>query len=212
MPGSLSNAHLVSKPAGFPGSARSQQTCPITGDFYASTGNWSLARLDTFNSCEFILVYSETPTGYLRASLGKGQEVEAWNHHRGHDKIHSSGGIRLGGTSGQPYSLTKMSFPAQRGRKVLSTDLGDGIPDDRRQSVLVVTTATLAISTIFIAARLVSRLVIVRKVTWDDYFIVFGWVSFIGRHPVNPAQRDDILLLCLKFHANIHHIRFLLSD
>jgi len=59
---------------------------------------------------------------------------------------------------------------------MLFADVGTDIPD-RRQSVLVVTTATFVITTIFIAARLVSRLVIVRKITWDDYFIVLGWVS-----------------------------------
>jgi hypothetical protein len=85
--------------------------------------------------------------------------------------------------------MTTVPLPAQRGPKMSFAELGDGIPD-RRQSVLVVTSATLGIATIFIAARLVSRLVIVRKVTWDDYFIVFGWVSFIGRRPGDPAQRD----------------------
>jgi len=54
--------------------------------------------------------------------------------------------------------------------------IGDGVPD-RRQSVLVVCTATLVIATLFITARLVSRVVIVRRVTWDDYCIVLGWVS-----------------------------------
>ncbi|KAE9365589.1 MFS general substrate transporter [Stipitochalara longipes BDJ] len=48
------------------------------------------------------------------------------------------------------------------------------------QRVLVVTTATLVIATVFTTARLVSRLVIVRKITWDDYFIVFGWVLAFG--------------------------------
>lgn len=71
-----------------------------------------------------------------------------------------------------------MSISAQRGPYLSSADLGSNIPD-RRQSVLVVTTTTLVVATIFITARLVSRLVIVRKITWDDYFIVFGWVSFI---------------------------------
>ncbi len=72
-----------------------------------------------------------------------------------------------------------MMAAAQRSQspKIFFADLGNDIPD-RRQSVLVVTIATLAISTIFIAARLVSRLFIVRRVTWDDYLIVFGWVSF----------------------------------
>jgi hypothetical protein len=74
--------------------------------------------------------------------------------------------------------MTTMSASAQRGPYLLFADLGGHVPD-RHQSVLVVTVTTLVIATIFVAARLVSRLVIVRKITWDDYFIVFGWVSFI---------------------------------
>jgi hypothetical protein len=102
-----------------------------------------------------------------------------------------------------------MSLPARRGLNIFSSDLMDGIPD-RRQSVLVVTTATLVISTIFIAARLVSRLVIVRKITWDDYFIVFGWVSvsLIDIRP-NEGRRSD---LCFKLYAKIRHASALLPD
>jgi hypothetical protein len=70
-----------------------------------------------------------------------------------------------------------MSASAQRGPYLIFARTGDQNPD-RRQSVLVVTVTTLGIATIFVVARLTSRLVIVRKITWDDYFIVFGWVSF----------------------------------
>lgn len=70
-----------------------------------------------------------------------------------------------------------MSASAQRGPYPIFTRIGGQIPD-RRQSVLVVTLTTLGIATVFVVARLTSRLVIVRKITWDDYFIVFGWVSF----------------------------------
>jgi hypothetical protein len=41
---------------------------------------------------------------------------------------------------------------------------------------LVGSTTTLGIATIFIAARLVSRVIIVRRTAWDDYFIIFAWV------------------------------------
>jgi hypothetical protein len=71
------------------------------------------------------------------------------------------------------------------------SDFGSDIPD-RRQSVLVVTTTTLVVTTIFIAARLVSRLVIIRKIAWDDYFIVFGWVSpsLVDIRPWKKARPD----------------------
>ena len=88
--------------------------------------------------------------------------------------------------------MTAMSVSAQRGPYFSLADLGSNMPD-RRQSVLVVTTATLVIATVFTTARLVSRLVIVRKITWDDYFIVFGWVSFIYMPPDDSVQRDAIL-------------------
>jgi hypothetical protein len=48
---------------------------------------------------------------------------------------------------------------------------------NRGPVVLAVTTALLVASTIFIVLRLVSRVGVVRKVSRDDYFIVFAWVS-----------------------------------
>ena len=70
-----------------------------------------------------------------------------------------------------------MSLSARR-PKILLPDIGSGVPD-RRQSVLVVTTTTLAIATTFVAARLVSRLTIVRRTGWDvskfsDYLIPYS--------------------------------------
>ena len=47
---------------------------------------------------------------------------------------------------------------------------------DRGPTVRAVTTALLVISTIFIVLRLISRIGIVKKVTWDDHFIVLAWV------------------------------------
>jgi hypothetical protein len=54
-------------------------------------------------------------------------------------------------------------------------NVGNHVPD-RRESVLVGSSTTLAIATVFIAARLVSRVLIVRRTAWDDYFIVVAWV------------------------------------
>ncbi|EAQ85777.1 hypothetical protein CHGG_07030 [Chaetomium globosum CBS 148.51] len=51
----------------------------------------------------------------------------------------------------------------------------DGFPD-RGPVVFAVTTATLALSTVFVAARMVSRVGIVRRTAWDDYMIVLAWL------------------------------------
>jgi hypothetical protein len=103
-----------------------------------------------------------------------------------------------------------MSASAQRGPYLLFADLGSHVPD-RRQSVLVVTVTTLVIATIFITARLVSRLVIVRKITWDDYFIVFGWVSFILHTSGSSGSARCDALTVLELYANWNLGRFLLS-
>jgi hypothetical protein len=68
-----------------------------------------------------------------------------------------------------------MSLLAPRGPEVLLVDVGSNVPD-RRQPVLVVTSTSLTIATIFVAARLVSRIGIVKRVSWDDYLIVVAWV------------------------------------
>jgi hypothetical protein len=49
--------------------------------------------------------------------------------------------------------------------------------ENRGPLVLAVTAALLAVSTIFILLRLVSRAGVVKKVSRDDYFIVLAWVS-----------------------------------
>ncbi|KAL7623054.1 hypothetical protein AAE478_006733 [Parahypoxylon ruwenzoriense] len=75
---------------------------------------------------------------------------------------------------------------------------------DRGPSVFAVTTTTLVLSTAIVAARLFSRTRIVRRVTWDDYFIVAAWalafaLSFsidlgtskgLGRHDENIHPGD----------------------
>lgn len=59
------------------------------------------------------------------------------------------------------------------------TTTRDGFPD-RGPAVFAVTTATLVLATIFVAGRLVSRIGIVRHVSWDDYIIVLAWVFAVG--------------------------------
>ena len=74
--------------------------------------------------------------------------------------------------------MTTASLLVRNGPKISLADVGSHI-SDRRQPVLVGTTATLGIATIFIAARLVSRVIIVRKTAWDDYFIIIAWVCIL---------------------------------
>ncbi|KAI1308612.1 fucose permease [Xylaria venustula] len=51
---------------------------------------------------------------------------------------------------------------------------------DRGPVVFAVTTGTLVLATVFVAARLACRKFIVRQVSWDDYFIVIAWVFAFG--------------------------------
>ena len=55
------------------------------------------------------------------------------------------------------------------------TDSSDAL-QDRGPIVLAITIAFLVASTVFVSLRLVSRIGVVRKVTWDDHFIVLAWV------------------------------------
>ena len=61
---------------------------------------------------------------------------------------------------------------------------------DRGPVVLAVTVAFLGVSTLFVALRLVSRIGIVKRVTADDYFIVFAWVCAAA----NPALFNGLTL------------------
>ncbi|KAF2490913.1 MFS general substrate transporter [Lophium mytilinum] len=85
---------------------------------------------------------------------------------------------------------------------------GDHHVVSRGPVVLGVTTATIVCATVFVVLRLISRIGIVRRVGWDDHFIILAWVlafgtSFsicygtsvgLGRHEVDvPADWDPIL-------------------
>jgi hypothetical protein len=50
-----------------------------------------------------------------------------------------------------------------------------GVPD-RGPSVFAVITATLVLASAFVAARLYTRIVIMRHLSPDDYFIMLSWV------------------------------------
>ena len=50
---------------------------------------------------------------------------------------------------------------------------------NRGPTVLAVVIVFLALSTVFIALRLVSRLGVVKRVGSDDYAIIFAWVGLM---------------------------------
>ena len=59
------------------------------------------------------------------------------------------------------------------------TSDADGFPD-RGPSVFAVTTGTLTLCSVFVAARVYCRSFIVRRLSWDDYFIVLAWFLAFG--------------------------------
>lgn len=75
---------------------------------------------------------------------------------------------------------------------------------DRGPTVFAVTTATLALATLFVAARMVSRVGILRRTACDDYFMVLAWLLAVflslsidlgtkyglGRHDVEIPDED----------------------
>lgn len=101
----------------------------------------------------------------------------------------------------------------------MQTD-GEGFPD-RGPAVFAVTTATLVLATIFVAARVVCRNFIVRKVSWDDKIIVLSWLlafglSFtidfgvkkgLGRHDENISSGDYGALRRCEYVFSILYVR-----
>lgn len=85
-----------------------------------------------------------------------------------------------------------------------NVDAGTGNFEDRGPSVFAVTTATLVLASVFVTARLYTRLAIVRQVTCDDWFIILAWLlafgvsltidlgtSYgLGRHDINISAND----------------------
>jgi len=82
-------------------------------------------------------------------------------------------------------------------------DQTGGFPD-RGPAVFAVTTATLVLASVFVASRMISRIGIVKNVSYDDYIIIVAWVfafflSFtinlgttygLGRHDENIVPDD----------------------
>lgn len=74
--------------------------------------------------------------------------------------VHSSSSSNLGTMSGVEgaQGAAAVAFP------------------DRGPTAFAVTTATLVLATVFVAARMFSRIRIVKHVTADDYIIVVAWL------------------------------------
>ncbi|EKG21585.1 Major facilitator superfamily [Macrophomina phaseolina MS6] len=62
----------------------------------------------------------------------------------------------------------------------MSTSDGDGDYESRGPIVLAVSIAMIVCSTVFLTARLASRIGIVKKIGWDDYFMTLAWVLAFG--------------------------------
>lgn len=51
---------------------------------------------------------------------------------------------------------------------------------DRNSTILIVTIVTVSVATVLLVGRLISRAVIVRHMTLDDYLIIIGWTLSFG--------------------------------
>jgi len=92
---------------------------------------------------------------------------------------------------------------------------------DRGPAVFAVTTATSVLATVFVAARIVSRIGIVRSVSWDDYIIILAWfIAFflcltidfgthkgLGRHDGNIEHVDKPGLRMCEYVFSVLYVR-----
>lgn len=106
-----------------------------------------------------------------------------------------------------------------------SNNGGTGEFDDRGPSVFAVTTATLVLCSTFVAARLYTRIAIVRQCTCDDWFILLAWAfafavsltidlgtkNGLGRHDVDiAADQWDTLRRC-EYVFSVLYVRTYMS-
>lgn len=92
---------------------------------------------------------------------------------------------------------------------------------DRGPAVFAVTLATLVVGTFFFLARLICRTVIVRRVSWDDYFIILAWFLAagltitidigtrygLGRHDVNISDNERLPLKKTEYVFSVIYVR-----
>lgn len=76
--------------------------------------------------------------------------------------------------------------------------------ENRGPVVLAVTTALLVASSVVVFLRLISRGVIVRRVSWDDYFMVLAWVcAYQNACNHRDAVADAVQLIAFGFCFSI---------
>src|SRR4051812_36884857 len=104
----------------------------------------------------------------------------------------------------------------------MSTSDGDGDYESRGPIVLAVSIAMIVCSTVFLTARLASRIGIVKKIGWDDYFMTLAWVlafglSFaicygvkygLGEHEANIPDSQDPPLRKLEYVFTVLYVCF----
>lgn len=92
---------------------------------------------------------------------------------------------------------------------------------DRGPAVFGVTTATLVLASVFVAARLVCRIGIVRRMSWDDYFMILAWLfAFglsitidigttrgLGKHDANIPEDKKIPLRKTEYVFSVLYVR-----
>lgn len=67
-----------------------------------------------------------------------------------------------------------------------------GFPD-RGPAVMAVASATISLATLFVFARMVSRIGIVRRVGYDDYIILLAWlIAFSLTMSINLGTRKGL--------------------
>ncbi|ROW00851.1 hypothetical protein VMCG_06553 [Cytospora schulzeri] len=117
---------------------------------------------------------------------------------------------RRGETPSGNLSGTYLSrpYPLSRETSQINDLVSTSEIPDRGPAVFAVTTATLVVGTFFLIARLICRTTIVKRVSWDDYFIILAWFLIaglsitidigtnkgLGRHDANIDDRNRIPL------------------
>lgn len=99
--------------------------------------------------------------------------------------------------------------------------VASGPVPDRGPAVFAVTVATLVVGTFFFGARLICRAFIVRRISWDDYFIIVAWIlaaaltitidlgtSYgLGRHDENISSADRLPLRKTEYVFSVLYVR-----
>lgn len=97
---------------------------------------------------------------------------------------------------------------------------------NRGPAVFAVTTATLVLASVFVAARIVCRYFIVRNVAWDDRIMILAWIiafflSFtidfgvvhgLGKYDADISNGDWEILRRCEYVFSILYVSDVASD